>query len=60
MQTEWNFNYTGSMQAVSLLPGRYKLECWGASGGIASSNSAFTSGALGGYAKGEITLRKRA
>ncbi|EOE7203668.1 glycine-rich protein [Clostridioides difficile] len=60
MQTIWDFNYTGSMQAVSLLPGKYKLECWGASGGIASPNSAFTSGALGGYAKGEITLRKRA
>ncbi|EGT4968499.1 glycine-rich protein [Clostridioides difficile] len=59
MQTEWNFNYTGSMQAVSLLPGKYKLECWGASGGISSSNSAFTSGALGGYVKGEIALRKR-
>ncbi|HEB5000107.1 TPA: hypothetical protein R0E49_000617 [Clostridioides difficile] len=59
MQTEWNFNYTGSMQVVSLLPGKYKLECWGASGGISSSNSAFTSGALGGYVKGEIALRKR-
>ncbi|WP_342786881.1 glycine rich domain-containing protein, partial [Clostridioides difficile] len=34
-------------------------ECWGASGGISSSNSAFTSGALGGYVKGEIALRKR-
>ncbi|HFL3597139.1 TPA: glycine rich domain-containing protein [Clostridioides difficile] len=59
MQTIWDFNYTGSMQAVSLLPGKYKLECWGASGGIASPNSAFISGALGGYVKGEITLRKR-
>ncbi|HCQ5740048.1 TPA: hypothetical protein OLY54_003478, partial [Clostridioides difficile] len=27
--------------------------------GISSSNSAFTSGALGGYVKGEIALRKR-
>ena len=52
MQTEWDFNYTGSMQVVSLLPGKYKMECWGASGGISSSNSAFTSGALGGYVKG--------
>ncbi|EOY7326315.1 glycine-rich protein, partial [Clostridioides difficile] len=33
MQTEWNFDYTGAEQSVTLKPAKYKLECWGASGG---------------------------
>ena len=28
-----NFAYTGAKQIVTLPPGRYKLECWGAQGG---------------------------
>ncbi|MDW0027661.1 glycine rich domain-containing protein [Clostridioides difficile] len=58
MQTIWDFNYTGSMQAVSLLPGKYKLECWGACGG-AVDTSDWTDCAKGGYSKGEIVFKKR-
>lgn len=58
MQTEWNFNYANYVQNVSLPPGRYKLECWGACGGGKGASS-FNECAKGGYAKGEIILKKR-
>ncbi|MGS5516328.1 glycine rich domain-containing protein [Clostridioides difficile] len=57
MQTEWNFNYKGDNQTVSLRPGRYKLECWGGGGGAFGANT-WTECAKGGYAKGEITLKE--
>lgn len=47
-----NFDYTGSVQTVTLAPGTYKLECWGAQGGTYSSYI----GGYGGYSKGTITL----
>lgn len=50
------FNYTGEVQSVTLAPGRYKLETWGAQGGIGYSNSV---GAKGGYSVGIITLRQK-
>lgn len=34
-----NFDYTGTVQTVTLPKGTYKLECWGAQGGYSSSNS---------------------
>lgn len=49
-----NFDYTGSVQTVTLAPGTYKLECWGAQGGTYSSYI----GGYGGYSKGTITLAK--
>ncbi|MBZ1215719.1 hypothetical protein KLM55_14565, partial [Clostridioides difficile] len=55
MATEWNFDYTGTEQPITLKPGRYKLECWGASGG--ETHSA-TSHSGGGYSVGELILRK--
>ncbi|MBY2486571.1 hypothetical protein KWX70_19220 [Clostridioides difficile] len=58
MQTEWNFNYANYVQNVSLFPGKYKLECWGACGG-AVDTSDWTDCAKGGYSKGEIVLKKR-
>ncbi|MEJ4022923.1 glycine-rich protein [Clostridioides difficile] len=58
MQTEWNFNYANYVQNVSLPPGRYKLECWGACGG-AVDTSDWTDCAKGGYSKGEIVFKKR-
>ncbi|HEK4640114.1 TPA: hypothetical protein SOL36_003340 [Clostridioides difficile] len=58
MQTEWNFNYANYVQNVSLLPGKYKLECWSACGG-AVDTSDWTDCAKGGYSKGEIVLKKR-
>lgn len=47
-----NFDYTGSVQTVTLAPGTYKLECWGGQGGTYSSYI----GGYGGYSKGTITL----
>lgn len=56
MSTVTNYAYTGAKQTVTLKPGRYKLECWGAQGGYRSS-SAY--GGLGGYSVGEISLEKQ-
>lgn len=56
-----NFDYTGSVQTVTLAPGTYKLECWGAQGGNGSSNgnsNINAVGGLGGYSVGTITLSK--
>ena len=47
-----NFDYTGSVQTTTLTPGRYKLECWGAEGGIGNGGT----GGLGGYSKGELLV----
>lgn len=47
-----NFDYTGSVQTATLAPGRYKLECWGAEGGIGNGGV----GGLGGYSKGELLV----
>lgn len=52
--TVFNFDYTGAVQEVTLPPGRYKLQCWGAQGGNSSSYSG--TGSKGGYSEGEITL----
>lgn len=48
-----NFEYTGSAQMVTLQPGRYKLETWGAQGGYRSSESY---GGKGGYSSGELSI----
>lgn len=50
-----NFEYTGAVQKISLPPGRYKLEVWGAQGGYRSSK---TYGGKGGYSVGTIVLNK--
>lgn len=47
-----NFDYTGSVQTTTLTPGTYKLECWGAEGGIGNGGT----GGLGGYSKGELLV----
>lgn len=57
MSTVTNYAYTGAKQTVTLKPGRYKLECWGAQGGYRGSASY---GGLGGYSVGEISLEKQA
>ena len=46
-----DFNYTGSAQDITLIPGNYKLEVWGAQGGTYSYT-----GGVGGYSKGTINL----
>ncbi len=47
------FDYTGSEQSVTLKPGDYKMECWGAQG---SAYSSTYPGGLGAYTKGEIHI----
>lgn len=44
------YNYTGAMQQITLQPGTYILEAWGARGG--------GYGGYGGYSKGTLTLTK--
>ena len=51
------FNYTGSVQNISLPKGTYKLECWGAQGG--SYNTSYATGGEGGYSVGTITLKDK-
>lgn len=52
--TVFDYSYTGTVQEVTLPPGRYKLQCWGAQGGNSYSYSG--TGSKGGYSEGEITL----
>ncbi len=51
-QQVWNYSYTGSQQSITLQPGNYRFETWGAQGGAGYSST----GGNGGYSKGEITL----
>ena len=48
------FSYNNGIQQITLNPGTYQIECWGADGGIATSYTG-TAG-KGGYAKGTITV----
>ncbi|MGO0885159.1 glycine rich domain-containing protein [Clostridioides difficile] len=57
MATVYEFNYTGSEQSVTLKPGKYKLECWGACGGSTASSP--PSHYKGGYTCGELVLKKQ-
>lgn len=52
--TVFNFSYTGTVQEVTLPPGKYKLQCWGAQGGDSSSYSGI--GSKGGYSEGMLTI----
>lgn len=52
--TVFNFNYTGTVQEVELLQGKYKLQCWGAQGGNSGSYSGI--GSKGGYSEGILTI----
>lgn len=56
--TVFNFDYTGSVQEITLPKGKYKLQCWGAQGGTSygSSNGA---GSKGGYSEGVLTLTEK-
>lgn len=56
-----NFDYTVTVQTVTLPKGTYKLECWGAQGGYSSSNSGIEvgMGGKGGYSAGTITLNQK-
>lgn len=47
-----NYNYTGGVQQVDLIPGTYVLQVWGAQGGSGGSYA----GGKGGYSQGVLTL----
>lgn len=47
-----DYKYTGGVQSVTLPVGTYKLEVWGAEGGMALNNY----GGYGGYSVGILTL----
>lgn len=47
-----NCSYCGTMKTITLPPGEYLLECWGAQGG----NAYTTAGGKGGYSYGILTL----
>lgn len=56
------FNYTGNVQSIELLPGVYQLECWGAQGGQGNDNAyANTSWdyGKGGYSTGTIEIKTK-
>jgi hypothetical protein len=54
----FDFAYTGSSQVYTIpITGKYRLEVWGAQGGLGYTNSSYVAvGGSGGYTKGEITL----
>lgn len=58
--TTHNYSYNGSYRSVTLPPGTYQFQCWGAQGG---SNAAYSSygitakaGGKGGYSVGQLTV----
>ena len=53
-QATYTFNYTGSVQTLTLPAGVWGFECWGANGGDITSIA--SSAGKGGYTKGEITV----
>ena len=57
-QGKKDFDYTGSVQDITLTPGNYKLEVWGAEGGRGYDNGIQSSwlGSRGGYSYGKINL----
>ncbi|HCQ5967430.1 hypothetical protein LW316_10495 [Clostridioides difficile] len=58
MATEWNFDYTSTEQSVTLKPGKYKLECWGAGANTIKKNDYDIYPSYGGYSCGELILKK--
>lgn len=54
----FEFDYTGTVQQVTLPKGRYKLQCWGAQGGNVTGSYA-VNGSKGGYSEGVLTLTEK-
>ena len=53
VDVKYLYDYTGVVQEVTLFPGEYTFNCWGAQGGYRST-SAY--GGLGGYATGSLVI----
>ena len=56
-----DFAYTGKEQVMTLLPGRYKMQVWGASGsdGKGNDQTKGSHGGLGGYSEGILNLKEK-
>lgn len=56
------YSFSNMIEEITLQPGKYKLEVWGAKGGDSTGqstrNQASVQGGLGGYASGIINLTK--
>jgi len=50
------FSYTGAVQQVTLNPGSYEIEMWGANGGGGFHTSLISNEGKGGYSKGTLTV----
>lgn len=50
------FKYKGVAEEITLMPGTYQVECWGASGGGYGEGTNFTGG-KGAYAKAKMTVK---
>ena len=57
VKVDKTFEYTGNIQTITLKPGTYTLEAWGASGGNFHYHNQAAPG-KGGYSKGTIKLTK--
>lgn len=58
--TTHNYSYSGSAKNVTLPPGTYQLQCWGAQGGSNAAASSYSitakAGGKGGYSVGQLTI----
>src|SRR5436189_2269584 len=54
-QTTYTFNYTGSIQTMTVQPGTYSLDCCGGNGGW-HANDALLQRGKGGYSSGSVTI----
>lgn len=58
--TTHNYSYTGSYNSVTLPPGTYQFQVWGAQGGSNSAASSYgitaKAGGKGGYSVGQLTI----
>src|SRR5689334_22620642 len=52
-QQSFTFQYTGSVQTLTLGVGNWQFECWGANGGSITSVGG---GGIGGYSKGAYNI----
>ena len=58
--TTHSYSYSGSYSSITLPPGTYQFQCWGAQGGSNGTNSSYgitaKAGGKGGYAVGQLTV----
>lgn len=58
--TTHNYDYNGSYRSVTLPPGTYQFQCWGAQGGSNAAESSYDitaqAGGKGGYSVGQLTV----